>query len=67
MFGLALGWPSTPIISGMFGPVMSASRRPTFAPDCASATARLTETVLLPTPPLPEAMAIVFFTPGRSC
>ena len=32
----------------MFGPVMSASSRPTVAPACASATARLTLTVDLP-------------------
>ena len=37
----------------MFGPVMSASSRPTAAPAWASATARLTLTVLFPTPPLP--------------
>src|SRR3990170_2081830 len=36
---------------------MSASSRPTFAPDSASATATLTATVVLPTPPLPDAMA----------
>ena len=34
------------------------------APAWASATARLAATVDLPTPPLPEATAIVFFTPG---
>ena len=33
LFALATGWPSTPSIIGMFGPVMSASRRPTDAPD----------------------------------
>ena len=53
LFALATGWPSTPSIIGMFGPVMSASSSPTDAPDWASATARLTLTVLLPTPPLP--------------
>src|SRR5574341_292023 len=36
---------------------MSASSSPTFAPDPASATATLTATVVLPTPPLPDAMA----------
>ena len=51
----------------MFGPVMSASSRPTEAPAWASATARLTLTVLLPTPPLPEATAMTFLTPGSSC
>ncbi len=64
---VALGWPETPIIIGMFGPVMSASRRPTLAPAWARATARLTLTVLLPTPPLPDATAITFLTPGSSC
>ena len=64
--GLAFGIPSTPIIIGMFGPVMSASSRPTDAPSRASATARLTLTVLFPTPPLPEATAMMFFTPGTS-
>ena len=49
----------------MFGPVMSASSRPTAAPARASATARLTLTVLLPTPPLPDATAITFLTPGQ--
>ena len=51
----------------MFGPVMSASSRPTDAPAWASATARLTLTVLLPTPPLPDATAMMFLTPGTSC
>ena len=63
LLALALGWPSMPIIRGMFGPVMSASSRPTLAPACASATARLTLTVHLPTPPLPDATAMMFFTP----
>ena len=49
----------------MFGPVMSASSRPTDAPAWASATARLTLTVLLPTPPLPDATAMMFLTPGH--
>ena len=44
---------------------MSASIKPTFAPSFASATARFTATVLLPTPPFPLATAIVFLTPGR--
>ena len=56
---------STPNIVGILGPEMSASTRPTFAPLAASATARLAATVLLPTPPLPEATAMIFFTPGR--
>src|SRR5215471_11394243 len=53
-----------PIISGTFGPYTSASSKPTLWPSDASATARLTETVVLPTPPLPEPTAIRFVTPG---
>ena len=64
---LAFGWPSRPSIIGMFGPVMSPSSSPTDAPDWASATARLTLTVLFPTPPLPDATAMMFLTPGTSC
>ena len=37
------------------------------APSAASASARLTAVVLLPTPPLPEATATMFFTLGSSC
>ena len=44
---------------------MSASSSPTVAPAWASATARLTLTVLLPTPPLPDATAMMFLTPGH--
>ena len=62
---LPVTWPSwVPIMSGTLGPVMSASRRPTEAPSRARLTARLTATVVLPTPPLPDATAIVFRTPG---
>ena len=64
--GLDFGVPVAPSICGRFGPVMSASRSPTRAPLCASATARLTETVLFPTPPLPEATATTFRMFGRS-
>jgi hypothetical protein len=46
---------------------MSASSMPTVAPSAASASARLTAVVLLPTPPLPDATAMMFFTPGSSC
>ena len=46
---------------------MSASRMPTLAPSAASASARLTAVVLLPTPPLPEATATMFFTFGINC
>ena len=45
---------------------MSASRMPTLAPSCARAMARLMETVLLPTPPLPAPTRMMFFTPGVS-
>src|SRR6516164_5524144 len=43
---------------------MSASRMPTFSPSSRSASARLTAVVDLPTPPLPEAMAMMACTPG---
>ncbi len=39
---------------------MSASSTPTLCPCCASATARLTVTEDLPTPPLPDAIAMTF-------
>jgi len=55
---------SQPNILGIEGPKMSASMRPTDAPPLARATARLTARVDLPTPPLPEATAMMFFTPG---
>jgi hypothetical protein len=45
---------------------MSASSRPTLAPSAASASARFTAVVDLPTPPLPEATAMMFFTCGIS-
>src|SRR5438046_18521 len=43
---------------------MSASSRPTRAPDSWSEAARLTATVDFPTPPLPEPTAITCLTPG---
>src|SRR5258708_13540224 len=43
---------------------MSQSKRPTSAPMCLSAQARLTEQVDLPTPPLPLATATIRFSPG---
>src|SRR5438309_3009001 len=43
---------------------MSASSRPTRAPEVCSDAARLTATVDLPTPPLPDATAMMCFTPG---
>ena len=49
--------PSSPSRRGTEKPQMSASRTPTARPRRARATARLTVTEDLPTPPLPEAMA----------
>src|SRR5271168_165454 len=46
---------------------MSASIRPTLYPSCPSATARLTATVVLPTPPLPLPTATTCATPGNGC
>lgn len=57
--------PSTLNIVGTEGPNISASIKPTLAPDLAKATARLEEQVLFPTPPLPEAMAMIFLTFGN--
>jgi hypothetical protein len=37
---------------------------PTRLPHRASASARLTATVVLPTPPFPAPTAMMFFTPG---
>src|SRR5579859_3069570 len=45
---------------------MSASRRPVLTPLAARPSARFTAVVDLPTPPLPEAMAMMCFTPGTS-
>ncbi len=45
---------------------MSASSMPTEAPSAARASARFTAVVLLPTPPLPEATAMMFLMPGTS-
>ena len=39
---------------------------PTDAPSAASASARFTAVVDLPTPPLPEATAMMFLIPGTS-
>ena len=46
---------------------MSPSIIATRAPAWLSAIARFTETVVLPTPPLPAPTAITFFTPGTGC
>src|SRR5918994_5267928 len=43
---------------------MSPSSTPTRAPSFDNATARFTDTVVLPTPPLPAPTAITFLTPG---
>ncbi len=43
---------------------MSASSSPVTAPRAARLAARLIATADLPTPPLPEATRITFFTPG---
>jgi hypothetical protein len=43
---------------------MSPSMIPTLLPHFASASARLTATVVLPTPPLPAPTAITFLTPA---
>src|SRR6516165_6863384 len=43
---------------------MSASRMPTLSPTSRSPRARLTAVVDLPTPPLPEATAMIASTPG---
>ncbi len=51
---------------GMLGPWMSASTRPTRRPRAASPAARLAVSVLLPTPPLPLAMATMCFTWGST-
>ena len=45
---------------------MSPSIIPTLLPHFASAIARFTATVVLPTPPLPAPTAMMFFTPGGS-
>ena len=45
---------------------MSASSSPVLTPLAASPSARFTAVVDLPTPPLPEATAMMCFTPGTS-
>src|SRR5262249_30181394 len=61
---VAAGSCSEPSMIGTFGPYTSASNKPTLLPSFTSASARFTATVVLPTPPLPLATAIRFFTPG---
>src|SRR5579884_1848570 len=56
IWSMMVGRPDTPIIRGMLNPYTSASTTPTVLPRRARATARLTVTVDLPTPPFPLAM-----------
>ena len=58
--------PCMPSRRGTEKPQMSASSTPTVRPRRARATARLTVTELLPTPPLPEAMAMTRAVSGMS-
>src|SRR5918994_181422 len=53
------GLPSDPSVTGIDEPCTSASRISTECPARSSAAARLTATVLLPTPPLPLTTAII--------
>src|ERR1700758_464711 len=46
---------------------MSASTSPTLWPSFAIAIARFTASVVFPTPPLPEPIAMIAFTPGNAC
>jgi len=57
---------SVAVIFGTDGPYTSASASPTLYPSRARATARLTATVDLPTPPFPEAIPIICFTSESS-
>ena len=58
------GCPETPSIRGTEKPHTSASNTPTRWPCAASAAARFTVTLDLPTPPLPEATAITVVLPS---
>ncbi len=58
--------PCIPRSRGTLKPQMSASSTPTVRPRRARATARFTVTELLPTPPLPEAMATTRADSGTS-
>src|SRR5271170_5003086 len=53
-----------PIMRGTLGPYTSASSKPTLWPRRDRATAIFTETVVFPTPPLPDPTAIKFWTPA---
>src|SRR5713226_6079370 len=61
---MAWGCSEVPSILGTLGPYTSPSSSPTVEPIRCSAIAKFTATVVLPTPPLPLATAIRFFTPG---
>ena len=67
--GVSVGAFSTPTIIATLGPYTSASIRPTRHPSACIASARLTATVDLPTPPLPLATATICLTPAilRCC
>src|SRR6185312_166349 len=62
--GARPGFAFMPNSLGMDGPNRSASRTPTLSPSLVRPTARLQAIVDLPTPPLPEATAMMCFTPG---
>ena len=62
--GVPSGPSLMPNIMPMLGPYRSASSSPTFRPSWPMATARLAATVLLPTPPLPEATTRQCLTVG---
>src|SRR5581483_3692030 len=64
--GVSRTWRSAPTIIATLGPYTSASISPTRHPAAAIASARLTATVDLPTPPLPLATATTWRTPGTS-
>src|SRR5258708_17612998 len=61
------GWASRQNIRGTLGPYTSASSRPTLCPSLDKTIARLTASVVFPTPPLPEPTAMIAPTPGRGC
>ena len=61
----ALGFAAQAQHQGLAGAVdVGVEQADTLAPSAARAKARLTAVVLLPTPPLPDAMAITLRTPG---
>ena len=55
--------PSVSNMVGIDGPYISASKSPTLKPIFDKVTAKLAVTVDLPTPPFPDAMTMMFFTP----